>query len=116
MYLFAGFITVQNIKSILHESILMKDFDHPNVLNVLGVGFNTDNGLPFVVLPFMVNGDLKTYLKKKRQKDVAVEQLPGVCSILWLYETLVVFVATCNYLYTYYVLCYFIGNQAKCIV
>ena len=80
VYLCVGFITVtvQNIKSILHESILMKDFDHPNVLNVLGVGFNTDNGLPFVVLPFMVNGDLKMYLKKKRQRDVAVEQLPEV--------------------------------------
>ena len=76
--LFVGFITVENIKSILHESILMKDFDHPNVLNVLGIGFNTDDGLPFVILPFMENGDLKTYLKKKRQKDATVDQLPEV--------------------------------------
>ena len=76
--LFVGFITVENIKSILRESILMKDFDHPNVLNVLGVGFNTDDGLPFVILPFMENGDLKTYLKKKRQKDATVDQLPEV--------------------------------------
>ena len=78
-----GFISVENIKSILHESILMKDFDHPNVLNVLGVGFNTDSGLPFVILPFMVNGDLKTYLKRKRQKTGTVDHLPEVCSI-WL--------------------------------
>ena len=76
--LFVGFITVKNIKFILRESILMKDFDHPNVLNVLGVGFNTDDGLPFVILPFMENGDLKTYLKKKRQKDATVDQLPKV--------------------------------------
>ena len=76
--LFVGFITVENIKSILRESILMKDFDHPNVLNVLGIGFNTDDGLPFVILPFMENGDLKTYLKKKRQKDATVDQLPEV--------------------------------------
>ena len=82
MCLCAGLITVENIKSIIRESILMKDFDHPNVLNVLGVGFNTDNGLPFVVLPFMENGDLKTYLKKRRQKDAAVDQLLEVA--LWL--------------------------------
>ena len=82
MYLCAGFITLESIKSILRESILMKDFDHPNVLNVLGVGFNTDNGLPFVVLPFMENGDLKTYLKKRRQKDATVDQLLEVA--LWL--------------------------------
>ena len=74
----AGFITVQSIKSILHESIVMKDFDHPNVLNVLGIGFNTDNWLPFVVLPFMVNGDLKTYLKRKRCKPVTVDYLSEV--------------------------------------
>ena len=66
---------------VLHETILMKDFDHPNVLNVLGVGINSDNenGLPFIVLPFMVNGDLKTYLKSKRQKPGVVDQLPKVC-------------------------------------
>ena len=56
----------------------MKDFDHPNVLNVLGVGFNTDNGLPFVILPYMVNGDLKTYLKRKHSKTTTVNYLSEV--------------------------------------
>ena len=71
----------QSLKSFLHESILMKDFDHPNVLNILGVGFDIDgkSGLPCMILPFMVNGDLKTYLKGKRQKPAAVDHLPKVC-------------------------------------
>lgn len=71
----------EGLKSFLHETILMKDFDHPNVLNVLGVGFDTgsESGLPFMVLPFMVNGDLKTFLKSKRQKPGAVDQLSEVC-------------------------------------
>ena len=56
----------------------MKDFDHPNVLNALGVGFNTDNRLPFVMLPFMVNGDLKTYLKRKHWKTATVDYLSEV--------------------------------------
>ena len=70
--------SAESLKSMLHESILMKDFDHPNVLNVLGVGFSPDSGLPFVVLPFMANGDLKTYLKSKRQKVANVDCLPEV--------------------------------------
>ena len=65
---------------MLHESILMKDFDHPNVLNVLGAGFSPESGLPFVVLPFMANGDLKTYLKSKRHKAANVDRLPEVCT------------------------------------
>ena len=63
----------------------MKDFDHPNVLSVLGVGFNTDNRLPFVILPFMVNGDLKTYLKRKQCKTANVDYLSEVhsCTVVW---------------------------------
>ena len=62
----------------------MKDFDHPNVLNILGVGFDIDStsGLPFMVLPFMVNGDLKTYLISKRIKPAVVDYLPKVIYIL----------------------------------
>ena len=73
-----GYGSAESLKSILYESILMKDFDHPNVLNVLGVGFNPDGGLPFIVLPYMANGDLKTYLKSKRQKATTVDYLPEV--------------------------------------
>jgi len=73
-----GYSSVESLKSILRESILMKEFDHPNVLNVLGVGFDSDNGLPFIVLPFMVNGDLKTYLISKRKKNTTVGCLPEV--------------------------------------
>ena len=64
----------------------MKDFAHPNVLSVLGVGFNPDSGLPFVVLPFMENGDLKTYLKSKRQKTTTVDYLPEVSSYICSYN------------------------------
>ena len=77
----------------------MKSFDHPNVLDVIGVGFDTEsgNGFPFMVLPFMANGDLKTFLKSKRQKPTVVDHLPKVCYIylcclftLLLYTTKVI--------------------------
>jgi len=76
--------SLESFKSILHESALMKEFDHPNVLSVLGVSLNTDNSgrLPFIVLPFMANGDLKTYLKNKRSDHVCADKLPEVCVIM----------------------------------
>ena len=59
----------------------MKNFDHPNVLHILGVGLDPDNELPFIVLPFMVNGNLKTYLQNKRSNITAVDQFPEVTII-----------------------------------
>jgi len=58
----------------------MIKFDHPNVLSILGVSLDTDHqgGLPFIILPFMVNGDLKTYLKNKRQRSTDIDHLPKV--------------------------------------
>ena len=58
----------------------MTKFDHPNVLSILGVSLDTDHqgGVPFIILPFMVNGDLKTYLKNKRQRSTDINRLPKV--------------------------------------
>ena len=58
----------------------MKALDHPNVLPIIGVCLETndESGLPFMVLPFMVNGDLKSYLKKKRKNPADVDQFPEV--------------------------------------
>ena len=44
----------------------MKDFDHPNILGLVGVSFHDSPQLPLIVLPFMANGDLKTFLHSKR--------------------------------------------------
>ena len=54
-----------NVVKFLEEGLLMKTFDHPNVLGLLGLTFDND-GNPLVVLPFMANGDLKTFLQKKQ--------------------------------------------------
>ena len=60
----------------------MKTLNHPNILPVIGVCLETNDGsgLPFMVLPFMVNGDLKSYLKNKRKNPAFVDQLPEVSS------------------------------------
>ena len=58
----------------------MKRLDHPNILPIIGVCLESNHeiGLPFMVLPFMVNGDLKSYLKNKRKSGRCVDQFPEV--------------------------------------
>ncbi|XP_038069473.1 plexin-B1-like [Patiria miniata] len=56
----------QNVVKFLEEGLIMKTFDHVNVLGLLGLTFDADKN-PLVVIPFMANGDLKTYLVKKKQ-------------------------------------------------
>ena len=56
----------------------MKDFHHPNVLGLLGVVFDAPDGVPYLVLPFMKNGNLKDYLKSRRGDDSDFNTLPQV--------------------------------------
>ena len=50
----------------------MKDLNHPNVLNMLGVCI--DGGpAPFIVMPFMASGSLRAYLKKERRNLIVPE-------------------------------------------
>ena len=61
-----GFVQKDLVKDILKECGRMYRFDHPNVLKLLGVCM--DGGpAPFIVMPFMANGSLNTYLKKERE-------------------------------------------------
>lgn len=44
----------------------MCTFAHQHVLGLIGICLNTAKRSPYLVLPFMENGDLRTYLKAKR--------------------------------------------------
>ena len=54
------------MKNFFKESALMIQFHHQNILGLLGVCFDSPDGTPLMVLPFMVNGSLKSYLVKSR--------------------------------------------------
>ena len=58
----------------------MKKFDHPNVLNILGVGLDAET-LPFILLPFMINRDLKTYLRSKSSQISKVQYVTIKCTV-----------------------------------
>ena len=51
---------MNELLEFLEEATLMKDFNHKNVLNLVGVVLQND--LPFVLLPLMENADLRTFI------------------------------------------------------
>lgn len=57
------------VDKIMEESIKMKNFDHPNVLSLVGVCLDAGPA-PYVVMPYMANGSLLHYLKKERRNLV----------------------------------------------
>ena len=75
------------MQNFLAECVLMKEIEHPNVLNLLGICFNIEDSVPYIILPFMANGDLKTYLCNKRTTNVPVLKYPEVNLILCDYST-----------------------------
>jgi len=66
------------VENFLTECVLMKNINHPNVLGLLGVCLDSENGLPYIVLPFMANGDLKTFLYSKRTTSGSLLTNPEV--------------------------------------
>jgi len=52
---------VDMVELFLREAVIMKDFEHVNVLRIVGVSFEAD-GSPMVILPYMANGDLRHYI------------------------------------------------------
>ena len=70
-----GFVQKHLIRELLKECAKMQKFDHPNVLKLIGVCL--DGGpAPYIIMPFMANGSLLSYLKKERDQlvvDTAAE-------------------------------------------
>ena len=60
----------------------MCSFSHPNVLGMEGICLDEESQSPYLILPFMKNGDLKTYLKKKRSISNLVDMsYPDVSNV-----------------------------------
>jgi phosphatidylglycerophosphatase A len=47
--------SIEEVEEFVSESAVMLDFDHPNVLKLLGVCFDTDDQLPVIILPYMAS-------------------------------------------------------------
>ena len=65
----AGFVHKDLVEDLLQECTRMHTFDHPNILKLSGLCL--DGGpAPYVIMPFMANGSLLSYLKEERKNLV----------------------------------------------
>ncbi|XP_065899293.1 uncharacterized protein [Dysidea avara] len=63
-------------EEFVDECSTTKIFSHPNVLSLIGVSISPEESIPMMVLPYMVNGDVKTFLKSKRGHKIEMTELP----------------------------------------
>ncbi|KAK3103925.1 hypothetical protein FSP39_022961 [Pinctada imbricata] len=56
-----------DVQSFLDEALIMKDFNHPNVMSLIGISL-PEGEFPVVVLPFMKNGDLLSYIRNDQNE------------------------------------------------
>ena len=65
-------------EQFIKECITAKHFNHPNVLSLIGVSYIKGEAVPLMILPFMHNGDVKTFLESKRGNLLEVNEYPKV--------------------------------------
>ena len=56
---------------VLKECLKMKTFTHPHVMGILGICLADQ--APYIVMPFMTNGSLHSYLRKHRPELLVSE-------------------------------------------
>ena len=61
------YISTTDGQKFIDEALLMREFNHQNVLRLLGVSIDRkEKDMPLVVLPFMKHGDLLTYIRNEK--------------------------------------------------
>ena len=57
---------------MVKESLKMEGFEHPHVLNIIGVCVDAGPA-PYIIMPFIANGSLFAYIKKEKANLVVLE-------------------------------------------
>jgi serine/threonine protein kinase len=64
VFIHAGDSTDEDgLQEFMDEVLRMKNFKHPNVMPMLGMTIMDDR--PYMVLPYMAHGDMKSYISKQ---------------------------------------------------
>ena len=64
-----GFFDQKTAADMMKESEKMQGFEHPHVLNIIGVCVDAGPA-PYIVMPFMTNGSLLAYIKREKMNLV----------------------------------------------
>ena len=73
-------VDTSKTEEFIQECITAKRFSHPNVINLIGVSYIKEEAVPLMILPFMHNGDVKSFVKSKRGNELKVTEFPKVTS------------------------------------
>ena len=79
-------ISSSNGESFIEECTLTSKLDHPNVLSLIGVSINTEDGTLHMIMPFMHHGDVRSFLKSKRGDMIEFDHFPMVCTYKTKYK------------------------------
>ena len=65
----------------------MKQFNHPNIMNLIGVCMDAGPA-PYIVMPFMANGSLLSFLRKERSNLLLDETADeDLVRVIWKKKT-----------------------------
>jgi len=81
---YIGFFDQNEVKKIIEEGVKMKQFNHPNIMSLIGLCIDAGPA-PYIIMPFMANGSLLSYLRRERPNlllnETADEDSVRVCNI-----------------------------------
>ena len=79
-----GLFTATDVEGLVAEIVKMKDFQHSNVMSLIGVCLDAGPGVS-IIMPFMANGSLLDYLRKERDNIYLSEtsEIDEVSSIIF---------------------------------
>ena len=72
------FTSSDTVKEFITECNIANKFNHPNVLSLIGVTIDPEDDVPQMVMPYMLHGDVKSYLKLQRGDSIEADRLPKV--------------------------------------
>ena len=78
-------ISLSTVQTFIEECIMTSKLDHPNVLSLIGVSINTDDARLLMIMPFMHNGDVKSFLKSKRGNKIEFDNYPKVPKAIYVH-------------------------------
>ncbi|XP_065899288.1 uncharacterized protein [Dysidea avara] len=70
--------SVLKIEEFIEEIAVTKTFSHPNVLSLIGACLEASSSdkMPLMVVPYMLYGDVKSFLSSKRGNKIDLTELP----------------------------------------